>query len=197
MTSITEHRADLEHYRIGDLDDIDPETDQPPVLEGIDQADRALRKLGRIDASIRQIENIAADEKQRIDDWKTERLSVLGRELEFWTRCVETWARQHHAETGIKTHKLPAGVLQLRKLPDKVDVDPTKVETAPERLVKVERKWDRQAVKNFTTPSPEPVDETDTHLVYAAVTVDGELVDGVFHLVAKAPSFKATPDGAA
>lgn len=189
MTSLNELDAELDAYVIGDLDDIDPDTDAPPVLDGIEQADRALRKVQRLGYEGNRIEALRDARIQQIRDWADERLGVLERQREFWHRCIESWTRAHHAETGTKTVKLPAGTVSLRSVPVKVDADPDKLDKAPPSLIRTQKSWDRQAVKNFTSPSPEPMEETDTHVVYAAITADGEVVDGVFHLVAKVPSF--------
>ena len=168
------------------------ELDGDPVTAStIDEADRAVWVIARIDRDAAELEAVFDRRIKALQERKADALAAFEKRRAWWEQTAEGWMRAHHTETGAKSVKLPSGTLSLRKLPNRIDGTPG--DDAPETLVRVKRSWDAQAVKNFTSPSPEPIDETDTHYVHAAVTADGEVIAGLTHLVPKAPSFSVKP----
>lgn len=181
-------RADLSEHLAGDFAELDPDTDQPPVLDGIEQADRALRRLSSVHTEMRRVEVLAADEIARIERWKADRLAVLERQEAFWRESLEAWHRATFRRDGVQTVKLPCGTLKLTKARPRIDgTEPP--EDAPASLVRetVKRAWDKATAAKATKPGPEPIDQTDDYWVHSAIdTTTGEVVPGLTHLVPKA-----------
>ena len=183
--------TDLAPFEPSDLDD-DLYVNEPATAATIDEADRAVWVIARIDRDAAELEALYNRRIAELQERKAEALRRFEDKRKWWERTVEGWMRAHNAETGAKSVKLPAGTISLRKLPTKVDgSEPSK--DAPAHLLRVKRSWDAQAVKNYTSPSPEPIDETETHYVHAAVTADGEVIAGLTHLIAKQPGFSVKP----
>ena len=185
---ISDLRADLSEHMAGDLSELDPEVDTPPVLDGIEQADRALRRLSAVHTQMRHVELLADEERRRIAAWVADRMVILEREERFWRESLEAWHRATYQRDGVQTVKLPCGTLRLTKARPRVDGDEPP-EDAPKPLVRVtvKRAWDKQAAKERTRPSPEPIDQTDDHWVHAAIDPDtGEVIPGLVHLLPKA-----------
>ncbi len=185
--TLSDLRSDLSDHLAGDFAEVDPATDPMPVLDDIEQADRALRQLSVLHAQMRRVEALAESERTRIAAWEAERLDVLERQAAFWRQTLEAWHRATYRRDGVQTVKLPCGTLKLTKARSRVDGDEPP-EDAPESLVRVtvKRAWDKQAAAKATVPGPEPIDQTDDHYVYAAIdAATGEVVPGLVHLKPK------------
>lgn len=186
--SLADLRHDLSAHLAGDFAELDPDTDTPPALDGIDQADRALRRLSSVHTEMRRVENVAAEEVRRIEAWKADRLAVLERQEKFWRESLEAWHRATFRRDGVQTVRLPCGTLKLTKARSRVDgAEPP--EDAPEQLVRVRitRQWDKVEAAKRTVPGPGPIDQTDDHWVHPAIDPStGEVVPGLVHLKPKA-----------
>ena len=189
MTALEQLDSELDAYIVGDIT-YDPEAD-PVDLGDIDAADRALRRVARIEHDMARLEKLATHRKAQIDEYLANALAPMEREREWFLRSVEGWARAHLSNQKTQTVKLPSGSVSLRKAQPKVeptvrDPDP---DVAPE-LVRVKREWDRNAVKQATTPGPqiEVDDAPEGYTVHWAVDADGVVVNGITFLVPTQPT---------
>jgi phage host-nuclease inhibitor protein Gam len=165
---------------------------EPATASTIDEADRHLWRIGVLRREALEIEALFDNRMATLVERKAEALAPYESRIAWHERCAEGWMRAHHAETGTKSKRLPAGTLSLRKAPDKVDAMAPPSEEA-DRFVRVKREWDRAAVKEATNPGPvaEDYDAPDGYVAHLAVDHDGLVVDGVVWLLATAPAFKA------
>ena len=103
-----ETHQDDEHYKIG----------------GISEADWAVRKLAKYRRKIAERQQLANDEKAKIDGWledanKADRESVI-----YFEAILHIWHEAQLAEDPkAKTIKLPGGQLQARQRPGHFDID--------------------------------------------------------------------------
>lgn len=184
MSSLEQLGSDLDAYITGDIE-FDPDS-EPIDLGDIDAADRALRRVSRLEHDMTRLELLAAGRKRQIDEWLAETLAPMEREREWFERSVESWARAHLAGQKSQTVKLPSGVVKLTKARTRID-GPDPDESAPTHLVRVTRKWDKAAAAKATVPGPEPIDQTSDYWVHAAIDAQtGEVVPGLTHLIPKA-----------
>lgn len=192
----TDLRADLSEHLAGDFAELDPDHDPAPVLDNVEHADWALRKLSAVHTQMRQVEALAADEVRRIEAWKAGRLETLEKQAAYWTQTLEAWHRAVVERGGAKTQTLPCGTLRLRAGRAKVEALGDPSDSVPERLVRVSRKWDRTAVAKATTPGPvaDDFDAPDGFVAHFAVTTDGEVLGDVVLLVPVADSFSVSTE---
>lgn len=198
--TVADLRADLSEHLAGDFAELDPDHDPAPVLDNVEHADWALRKLSAVHTQMRQVEALAADEVRRIEAWKAGRLETLEKQAAYWTQTLEAWHRATFRRDGTQTVRLPCGTLKLTKARPKVDgTEPP--EDAPESLVRVtvRRSWDKTKAAKATKPGPEPIDQTDDYWVHAALDPEtGEVVPGLTHLIPKAEhTFKVDTEAVA
>jgi hypothetical protein len=166
----------------------EPEADyetEPATAATLDEADRHLWRIGVLRREAAEVERLFDDRLKTLAERKAEALAPYELRIAWHERCAEGWMRAHHAETGTKSKKLPAGQLKLTKNRSKVD-GATPPETAPESLVRVTRAWDKAKAAKLTVPGPQPIDQTDDYWVHAAIDADGCVVEGLTHLIPKA-----------
>lgn len=183
--------ADLDAYIADDLPAYD-EHGEPPTLATIDEADRALRRIARVEHELARVEALAKARVEQIQTWLHERSDILLRERDWWARSAEGWMRAHNETTGTKTAKLPAGTLSLRAARPRVEALDDPAEDVAETLVRVRRSWDKKAVSDSCQPGPvldDLADVPDGYVAHAAVTEAGERIDGVVLLVPERDSF--------
>lgn len=191
MSDVEQIDDDLSAFVVGDLaDEYDPEA-EPRTLATIDEADRILWHLRRLETDMARHERIFDARIGQLQSRKAELLGVMQRQHEWWSRRVEMWARAHAAETGTKTIRLPSGEIVLRQ--GRPRIEPVSKEpgtdVAPE-FVRVSRSWDKQAIAKVTMPGPvaEDVDAPEGYEARRCVTADGEVLADVVCLVPVAPT---------
>jgi hypothetical protein len=175
---------------------------EPATILDLNEADRALRRLRKLADDEAEILEVAS---ALIDDtvaWRDDRLYGIERARAWVERSLEQWMRARHAETGRKTVKLPAGELRLRAPrwsvhSDDADASPELLKQLVEidlSLVRIETSVARGAVTKVAEPGPRadvPVESGwQAHL---AVTVDGQVLPGVYLVRAVEDTFKAAP----
>lgn len=157
-----------------DLPDFDSE---PVPAESLDQANRWLRAIKRIDRRVAEIREVAAAERQRINEWEAEQVAAVSKNRAWLERSIELLARAlFQRDPKVITRSLPNGEFTLRKQqPDWSYTD----EKAFVEWAKVHRR----GLLNFPDP-PEP--KPDKNAVKKAFEVDGKpgdtvpvVVDGV------------------
>lgn len=166
-------------------------------VEGQQQANRLLRRLARLNADAEVVETVAADERQRIDDWVRDRMAGIDRGRRWLTATLEGFARANHAAGGGQSLKLPAGTLKLSKGRASVEVDEAGGEL-PAGLVErglVRVAPDKAAIARELVEGPE-LGVTGGRRIFAAVDKTGEVVEGVVFSRPEDLTFKATPNDA-
>lgn len=186
MTDIETIDAELDAWMIGDLaDDYQPDT-EPRTLATIDEADRALRRVARLETDIGRHERLFDSRIAQMQERKAEILGVLERERQWWMTAAERWARAHAAETGSKTIKLPSGQIAFRQGRQRIEqLTKEPAETVADEFVRVTRTWAKDAITKATMPGPvaEDVDAPEGYVAHYAVTADGEILGDVVRLV--------------
>lgn len=113
---------DLDAYLAGITDE--PLTDEPPsdpVDE--DEANRILRRIARFDREADRVNRAADAELERIEAFRTDRLSGIDRQRVWHARAIEGWMRAvNRLDPRRKTIKLPLGQVALRPGIVKVEV---------------------------------------------------------------------------
>lgn len=188
MTALEQADANLDAYILGDIE-FDPDA-EPIDLGDIDQADRALRRVARVEHDMTRLEKLAAARKQQIDEWLAQTLGPLERERDWFLRSVEGWARAHLEGQKTQTVKLPSGSVSLRRTPPRLEAVAEPPEDIDPLLVRTTRSWDKPNVKERTSVGPElpGYEAPDGFAGHAAVNADGEVVAGVVYLVRSEPS---------
>jgi phage host-nuclease inhibitor protein Gam len=194
---MTDTYADLDAYVVADLPDFDDQQ-EPPTAIDLPDIERRLRRIRVLTDTLGELEQVAKDDKARIDAWLEERSAIVRREVEWWTTSVERWHRAHVREGGAKTVSLPSGSLSLRQGQQRVEpLTKEPSELVPDDLVRVKREWDKQAVKAATAPGPvaEGVQAPEGYVAHWAVDANGERVPDVVRLVPIADTFSVRVAG--
>lgn len=177
-------------------DDYDP-GDEPPPLDNELDADRLLRRVAAVRADIARIRAHAQADIARTQAWAEQRTASLERQVEWWERSLEGWARGQARDGQPLTVRLPHGTVQVRKALTRVDVDAVDgdelnrlvpgIVTASYRVVK-------DVAKQALSAGP-AIGEADDegYVAHVAVTDDGEPVPGVRIMVPTRPAFSCKP----
>ena len=141
-------------------------------IESTEQANWAFRKLRAINVKSNEIKELAAAERQRIDEWEKKELSVLENSTEFFEGLLaEYFIKQRELDPKFKL-STPYGRVSSRKQQPKWNYEDEKVLNwlkendtelirIKEEINKVELKKKYQIVGN------------------EVVTEDGEIVEGI------------------
>lgn len=186
MTDVETIDAELDVWMIGDLaDDYEPDS-EPRTLATIDEADRALRRVARLETDIGRHERLFDSRIGQMQERKAEVLGVLERERQWWLTAAERWARAHASETGSKTIRLPSGTVQFRQGRQRIEpLTKEPSETVAPEFVRVSRSWAKDAIAKATMPGPvaEDIAAPEGYVAHYAVTADGEVLGDVVRLV--------------
>jgi hypothetical protein len=156
-----------------------------------EDAERSLRILAQVERELREIEEFAATEMAKIQEWADDRAAGPRRVAAETRRALEGYARAVHPDpTRGRVITLPSGVLRLTAPQDSLKVDNEAVAAKflmdnglPGAALSV-------AVKDLkVVTKPGAVFEQDDHLAAPAVTDDGEVIPGVHYERGRRPSF--------
>lgn len=186
MTDVEQIDAELDAYIVAELaEEYDPET-EPRTLADIDQADRSLVRMRRIEVEMARTERLFDVRIAQMQERRDEVLGVLRREHEWWSRRVEMWARAHAAETKAKKISLPSGTIQLRQGRQRIEaITKEPGQDVPAEFVRTTRAWDKTAITKATAPGPEAEDypAPEGYVARYAITAEGEIIGDVVRLV--------------
>ncbi len=109
------------------IDLLSVDDDEEPVAAGfsidtMDKADWALRKIGRAERNIAQMEHLASALKAKIDARLAEIRKPYDRTVAAMTELLRPWADREMAELGIRSVKLISGKLAFRQNPAHLEV---------------------------------------------------------------------------
>lgn len=101
----------------------DEEGRQRFVIDGPKTAEWALRKLGRLRGRMAANDDLANEERRRIDEWLANENAKLQRDASFFEGLLREWQEAVLETEDRKTISLPAGTLRARRLPDRWTFD--------------------------------------------------------------------------
>lgn len=171
---------DLNNY-LGEYTDIDA----PFEIKDDKTANWALRKIREAEARIEQVQRFAEEQKAEIDAWAETATEREAHSITFFTGLLQAYHFKLHQENPrIKTIKLPAGELQLRKAQPKFSRDDNKLTAwlkahRPE-FVKVKESPDWAEAKKALNVAGRHLVDPET----------GEIVDGVEVYEPEEPTFR-------
>lgn len=105
---------DLDAYLADEPPEGEPD-DSPLLLDGQESADRALRRLARIDTEAARVKQVADAERERIAAWEEDRLHGLQSRREWLLSGLEGFMRALHAQGQRTSLSLPWGRLGLKQ----------------------------------------------------------------------------------
>ena len=165
---------------------------EPFTVKDDKSADWALRKIREHEAHIVEVEAFAEERIHEIQAWAESATKSARNAIEHLTGLLEVYHRQLHAENPqLKTIKLPAGEIQLRKQPPKYLRDDARLlawlkANRPE-FIRVTEAPDWGAVKKAFVAHDGLLVDPDT----------GEVVDGVAVEESAEPAFYVRTQGGA
>jgi len=163
----------------------DPALDDPPrpIANEFD-AERMLRRIGRIDREVQRVRDFVAGEKAALDAYVADRTAGILREKQRIEESLAAWI----AAQPVKTVTLPHGQVRRRGQRAKVwvlDDSPTAVEELAKLapgVVRTTHELMRSAVDSELQVGPvieDAVAPEPGYVVHAAVNADGEEVPHV------------------
>lgn len=182
-----------------DLDDdlgYEPPDDYEPIeLHGELEANRMLRRLRAAERDAAQVRQTAAEDMAQTTAWRDRRLESIEKAIDWARRSLEGWLRATHAAGGPQTVKLPAGQVQLRKTPSRIELADAQVDEATadawialaaaaehyaQPPVVVKRTLVKSVIAKIVAPGPAIGDvDPDGYEPHAAMGPGAELVEGV------------------
>lgn len=190
-----ETRDDLADW-LADTDGAAPDLDRDPdPPHDATEAERYLRKLAHLAAEAREVEEVVKAERQRLDEWRSDRMTAMER-ADTWLRtALEGWFRDRQRAGGTKSLSLPSGTLRLRKASKRpVDFDPgdedgqtvlASIYRQNPDLVRVSLSLNKQEVAKRCKPGPDG---------QAIIPETGETLPGVRFLPAPGDRFYVEVD---
>ena len=120
-------------------------------VESIEQANWAFRKLRAINTKAREIKDIAAAERARIDEWEKKELAILENSTEFFEGLlVEYFIRQKEVDPKFKI-STPYGKVSSRKQQPKWNYEDEKVlewlKANDTELIRIKEEVDKAELK--------------------------------------------------
>jgi hypothetical protein len=111
---------DLDTYLDWTADNGDPEVGPPPppepTIADLDRADRALRKLARIQAAMAEVDRLYEARLMELDAWREDARQRYGRAASWLNMQLRAFHEARVAEDPkAKTIRLPAGELRSRQ----------------------------------------------------------------------------------
>jgi len=160
--------ADLHHDLDADLAGSEPDYNSEPLApEHTDGVDRMLRHLRRLRRELDNVHEVAAAERQRIDEWVERHEARIQGQIDWFERSLAAWhAGLLERSPKEKTVSFPNGTLKARaQQPEWVFDEPTFME------------WAEVNAPEFVRVKPPPPPEIDkTAAKKFLKPVDGEVV---------------------
>jgi Bacteriophage Mu Gam like protein len=175
--------------------------DEEPMLAGgaeaLDQADRFLRAIRRIERDRAELKAHADAERVRVDEWFRDRTAGMDDRLDYLRGMLDRLARAWKGRTGKNPPKLVNGALRLTAPRSHLEVvDPDAFEAwarANDRvdLLRVKVEPDKEAIRRSLKDGPVEA-ENDVERRQGVMTAEGQPVPGLVSVVAKDDSFSVT-----
>lgn len=146
-------------------------------IENIEQANWAVRKIAAARAAIREREELARAEIERIKRWLEDETQELQRDIEFFEGLLKEYhVKQLAKDSKAKTIKLPYGVLKMRKQQPKIERNDEQLkawakENKPDVLIPQEPKLDWAGLKKVLKIAGDKMIDPDTGEAVPGVTV--------------------------
>lgn len=165
------------------------------VIDSLDKANWAVRRIAVATGRLAESEGFARRERERLELWLEGERQRAERSTAFLAGLLRRYHESRLAEDPkAKTIRLPAGELVCRKASDAWDIDDAEfiawaeANRREDLLRRKDPEVDRNAVKKALMPAIEPA-PTDPVVVFDE---NGEVVPGV-RVVGGEPTFKVKP----
>ncbi len=173
MTNLAEK---LEEY----LDEQNGVTEhQGFVIDTMDRADWAVRKIGVYQQKIDEIQALAESRIKQIQDWAEKETQGNLQQIAFFETLLMPFAEQQLQGSKKRSFNLPSGTVGFRKASTKFYIDGESVSGKNEKLTK----WVKENSKEFLVVKEETnwteLKKTLQAVNGKAVTADGEIIPGV------------------
>ena len=148
------------------------------IVDNLDKAEWAVRKIASYEAVKREAEDLAKKRIDQIKTWLENEKATNDKQIEYLSELVRPFAEDKLKDAKKRSLKLPCGTIGFRKAQPKFDFDNDKLlpwakENAPEQVETKENvKWGE-------------LKKTLAFEQGKAITKDGEVVPGV--MVAEQP----------
>lgn len=154
------------------LDEQDAPTEPGFVIDTLEKAEWAMRKIAWYVRKNREVQELAARRVLQIESWAQKETENIADQIAFFESLLQPWAERELAESKRRSIKLPQGTLGFRKSQPKFDRDEDKLlpwvkDNKPEHLV-VRESVDWAGLKKRLTVANG-----------IAITEEGEVVPGV------------------
>jgi phage host-nuclease inhibitor protein Gam len=154
-------------------ENIDEAIKTPFVVDSMEKAIWAMRKIANIDLSVEEVNKAADAEIERINAWRDEEVRIISSQRKFFEGLLEGYHRRIMAENPKKkTIKLPHGQLQIRaQKPDFIRDDEKIIKWAEKEMPKVvirKPKLDWSALKDSL--------KVDGSMAFSS---NGEIIPGI------------------
>lgn len=160
------------------LDSAQESTSNDFVVDNLDKAEWAVRKIASYEAAKREARDLADKRFGQIEEWLDSEIATSDKQIEYLSELVRPFAEARLNGAKKRSLKLPCGTIGFRKAQPKFDFDNDKLlpwakENAPEQVeTKESVKWGE-------------LKKTLAFEQGKAITKDGEIVPGV--MVAEQP----------
>lgn len=106
----------LNRYEIEELENSNEEQKQEWVVDSLDSATWAFRKIGSLNKQVAENERLAKEEKYRIEQWEQRENSSHKQSIEFFEQKISEYHRTLLADDPKAKIKTPYGQASLRKV---------------------------------------------------------------------------------
>jgi phage host-nuclease inhibitor protein Gam len=146
--------------------------DQRFMIDSIDKAEWAVKKIGKYRGNIDQAKTEAQAQIDKINTWLAAVTEENQKQIEFFTGMLAPFADEQLADAKKKSLKLPSGVIGFRKNQPKVEYDES-----------VLLPWCKDNAKDFVKTKETVLwgefNKTLTVADDKALTTDGEIIPGI------------------
>ncbi|WP_371378798.1 host-nuclease inhibitor Gam family protein [Sporomusa aerivorans] len=149
------------------------------VIDTMDRADWAVRKIGVYQQKIDEIQALAESRIKHIQDWAEKETQGNLQQIAFFESLIRPFAEQQLKGSKKRSLNLPSGTVGFRKGGTKFFIDGELVSRKNEKLTK----WVKENAVSFLVIKEEAdwdeLKKTITVLAGKAATADGEVIPGV------------------
>lgn len=142
-------------------------------VDSLESANWALRKIAALDKNNKEIEKLANNERQRIDEWQKKETENNQQTIDFFTEKLSKYYAELLLINPKEQIKTPYGAVTTRKIPAKLEYSENSIEELENKgmsdYIRIKKEPDKTRLKNDLIV-------TGTGSVF---TKDGEKLDSV------------------
>lgn len=161
----------LNRYEIEELTNSSEEEKQGWAINNLESVNWALRKIAALNKQINENEQLAKEEKYRIEQWEQRENSSHKQSIEFFEHKISEYHRELLADDPKAKIKTPYGQVSLRKVSAKIEYGDNTVKELKElgldKYVRVKEEVNKADLKKVITITDD----------LKVVTEDGEVLN--------------------